>query len=177
MVYLLDADVFIQAKNTYYRFEFCPAFWDWIKRAHDRGAVYSVRKVRDQLLEGRDELSTWAMELPSSFFWEPGQVAKNGISRVGTWVDQADYDQHAKDKFIQDADHYLVGTALAEGCTVVTHEVPSPGGRKKIKIPDVCAEFEVKCITMFDLLQKEGARFVLDARADHIIPSPACSSG
>ena len=32
MVYLLDANVFIEAKNHYYRFEVCPAFWEWIER-------------------------------------------------------------------------------------------------------------------------------------------------
>ena len=26
--YLLDANVFIEAKNRYYGFDFCPAFWD-----------------------------------------------------------------------------------------------------------------------------------------------------
>jgi Domain of unknown function (DUF4411) len=29
MPYLLDSDVFIQAKNLHYSFDFCPAFWDW----------------------------------------------------------------------------------------------------------------------------------------------------
>ena len=28
--YLLDANVFIQAKNLHYGFDFCPAFWDWL---------------------------------------------------------------------------------------------------------------------------------------------------
>lgn len=31
MSYLLDANVFIQAKNLHYSFDFCPAFWDWLK--------------------------------------------------------------------------------------------------------------------------------------------------
>lgn len=30
MAYLLDANVFIQAKNLHYGFDFCPAFWDWL---------------------------------------------------------------------------------------------------------------------------------------------------
>ena len=29
MAYLLDANVFIQAKNLHYGLDFCPAFWDW----------------------------------------------------------------------------------------------------------------------------------------------------
>ena len=30
MAYLLDANVFIQAKNLHYGMDFCPAFWDWL---------------------------------------------------------------------------------------------------------------------------------------------------
>ena len=33
MAYLLDANVFIQAKNLHYGFDFCPAFWDWLVTA------------------------------------------------------------------------------------------------------------------------------------------------
>ena len=32
MTYLLDANIFIQAKNLYYNFDICPAFWDWLDR-------------------------------------------------------------------------------------------------------------------------------------------------
>jgi hypothetical protein len=30
MAYLLDANVFISAKNLHYGLNFCPAFWDWL---------------------------------------------------------------------------------------------------------------------------------------------------
>ena len=30
MAYLLDSNVFIEAKRLHYGFDFCPAFWDWI---------------------------------------------------------------------------------------------------------------------------------------------------
>ena len=30
MTYLLDANVFIQAKNIHYGLDFCPAFWGWL---------------------------------------------------------------------------------------------------------------------------------------------------
>ena len=30
MAYLLDANVFIAAKNLHYSLDFCPAFWDWL---------------------------------------------------------------------------------------------------------------------------------------------------
>lgn len=62
MAYLLDANVFIQAKNLHYGFDFCPAFWDWTVREHAHGKVYSVSQVGDELLAGDDELSEWATE-------------------------------------------------------------------------------------------------------------------
>jgi len=46
MPYLLDSNVFIQAKNLHYGFDFCPAFWDWIDRGHTAGVVYSIDSVR-----------------------------------------------------------------------------------------------------------------------------------
>ena len=58
--YLLDTNVFIQAKNLHYGFDFCPAFWDWLIVRNRKGNVASVEKVADELLTGRDELSAWA---------------------------------------------------------------------------------------------------------------------
>ena len=45
MAYLLDANVFIQAKNLHYGFDICPAFWDWLDQQHARGLVFSVSQV------------------------------------------------------------------------------------------------------------------------------------
>ena len=53
MGYLLDSNVFIQAKNLHYGFDFCPAFWDWLDDSHARGTVFSIDKVRDELNWGR----------------------------------------------------------------------------------------------------------------------------
>ena len=37
MSYLLDANVFMSAKNLHYGLDFCPAFWDWL--AHKGNAL------------------------------------------------------------------------------------------------------------------------------------------
>ena len=44
MAYLLDANVFISAKNLHYGFDFCPAFWDWITANNASGRIYSIRE-------------------------------------------------------------------------------------------------------------------------------------
>ena len=55
---------------------------------------------------------------------------------------------------------YLVAQAYAGQYTVVTHEIPSTSSRK-IKIPDVCIGLGIKCMTPYEVLKKERARFVL----------------
>ena len=89
MTYLLDSDVFIQAKNLHYGFDFCPAFWDWIDQAHLDGLVYSIRQVKNELSEGNDELSAWAAERPATFFLESDQILRPFLSQVSTWVDKS----------------------------------------------------------------------------------------
>lgn len=60
MTYLLDADVFIRAKNLHYGFDCCPPFWDWLIEQNRAGSVFSIEKVGDEVLAVDDELSAWA---------------------------------------------------------------------------------------------------------------------
>lgn len=158
MAYLLDADVFIQAKNLHYGFDFCPAFWDWLDDAHARGVVYSVEKVDDELVDG--DLRPWADEHGAGFFLPPDEAVLESLRQTAQWANAAGYEPTAVNTFLQVADYYLVAHALAYDHTVVTHEVPS-NSTKKIKIPDACIGIGVKCVTVFSMLRTERARFVL----------------
>ena len=160
MAYLLDADAFIRAKRLHYGFDFCPAFWDWLVAAHTDGKAFSVEKVGDELLAGGDELSDWAAERGDGFFLPPDQAAFPALRRVAAWASGRDYGALAIRTFLQVADYYLVAQALAGGHTVVTHEVPSASTRR-IKIPDVCIGLGIRCLTPFEMLRRERARFVL----------------
>jgi uncharacterized protein DUF4411 len=46
MAYLLDTDVFIQAKNLHYAFDVCPGFWSWLDRARHYRDGLQHRKGR-----------------------------------------------------------------------------------------------------------------------------------
>lgn len=58
MAYLLDSNVFIEAKQRYYGFDFHPVFWDWLVQANEDGTVYSIEKVMAELRTHEDELTT-----------------------------------------------------------------------------------------------------------------------
>ena len=86
MTYLLDANVFIQAKNLHYGFDFCPAFWDWLEHANAAGRVFSIEKVGDELLAGSDELSTWAKGRDDTFFLKPDATIVPSLRTVSAWA-------------------------------------------------------------------------------------------
>ena len=75
MAYLLDADVFIRAKNLHYGLDFCPAFWDWLVEHNASGTVFSVEQVGDKVQAVADELSEWAEARGADFFLRPDAAA------------------------------------------------------------------------------------------------------
>ncbi len=160
MSYLLDANVFIQAKNLHYGFEFCPAFWDWLIVAHRRGLVHSIEKVGDELSAGGDALAEWAEALGSAFFLRPDRRVAQSFPVVSAWIAGNGYSPAAQNTFLQVADYWLVSHAHAHGLVVVTHERAAPTPNR-IKIPNVCVGLDVKCMTPFEMLRFERARFVL----------------
>jgi hypothetical protein len=160
MPYVLDANVFIQAKNLHYGFDFCPAFWDWLQQAHAQGKVYSIVGVRTELLSGNDALASWANGTIAGSFFLPNERGLTSFPQVAAWVQSQSFDPAAISTFLQIADFSLTAIAKATGYTLVTHEVPAFSA-KKIKIPNACAGLGIECIQPYEMLKRERARFVL----------------
>ena len=158
--YLLDANVFIQAKNLHYGFDFCPAFWSWLIEQNGAGRVASIEKVQDELQAGADALSDWASQQGGEFFLAPDNALLPALARTSAWASSQGYEPAAVATFLQVADYWLVAHALAKQCVVVTHEVPAQTARK-IKIPNACLGFGIQCVSPYEMLRRERARFVL----------------
>jgi hypothetical protein len=164
MSYLLDANVFIAAKNLHYGLDFCPAFWDWLIQQNAAAQVFSIEKVGDEVQAVADELSDWASARGDGFFLEPDATVLPALAKVSAWANGQHYEMAAISAFLQVADYYLVSHAVAAGHTVVSHEVPS-ASKRKIKIPDACIGLRIKCMTPYEMLRRERARFVLGRSA------------
>lgn len=162
MTYLLDANVFVTAKNAHYGFDFVPGFWDWLIVNHSAGKICSIDKVGQELLRGHDELADWAKARPAGFFATspPARMTPSLIS-LASWASGTakDFKLSAVSEFLQSADYYLVAHAAAEGYVVVTHETPEPNSKKRVKIPDACRHLGVPYVNPFDMLRTEQARF------------------
>jgi hypothetical protein len=95
MAYLLDADVFIRAKNQHYGFDFCPAFWDWLIDANTRGIVYSIDRVENELIGLGDDLSDWARARGSGFFLPADNSLLPSLRKIAAWAGSQSYEQAA----------------------------------------------------------------------------------
>jgi hypothetical protein len=160
MAYLLDANVFIRQRTFTTASTFVRGFWDWLIQGNAAKRVFSIEKVGDEILAIADELADWANDRGDDFFLKPDTKLLGSLSVVSGWATSQSYEPAAVNTFLLLADYYLVGHALAHGHTVVTHEKASTS-TKKIKIPDACIGLGIKCMTPYEMLRTERARFIL----------------
>lgn len=162
MSYLLDANSYIQAKNTHYRMGFCPGFWDWLDSAYDAGKISSVALVYKELAHYGDELSEWAKGRPNHFLSVEDAGTQTAFAQIAAFVMDLPLPRKTeKLRFLDGADPWLIAKASATRQTVVTHEVLVPPTSQKIKIPNICQQFDVSYISAFDLLDTLNAKLVL----------------
>lgn len=161
-MHLLDANIFITAKNSYYGQDFVPGFWDWLGAEFESCGIRSVSAVREELLAQEDALSDWARTVPHGFWLEESDDDVVVLRELATWTMTGDprFRPEARTEFLASADYRLVAQAIAGSHTVVTHEVAQPEGRRKIKIPDVCAFFKVELREPFSLFQELGLHLI-----------------
>ena len=164
MSYLLDTNVFIEAKNRHYGFDFCLAFWEWLVKRNISQRVFSIDKVADEIAAGDDGLKAWAQKQGTGFFLMTDANFGAQFRKVSKWAGSQNYEQGAISTFLQVADYYLVAHALAGKCVAVIHELPSDSTRR-IKLPNICAGLDLRCINPYEMLRRENARFVLGRSA------------
>jgi len=158
--YLIDSNIFIEAKNVHYGFDFCPAFWDWWIEQNNAGKVVSIQQIADELKAKEDELTRWVGKQGTKFFLPPDESVYQAFNRVELWVKESGYTSDAVKEFLEGADCWLVAHALAYKDIVVTHEIPSDS-KKEIKIPTACKNFEQRSMSPYEMLRREGAQFIL----------------
>lgn len=176
MTYLLDTNVFIDAKARSYGMDFCPGFWDWLVIASASERVASIVQVLDEIQD--DELRDWLPALGDKFFRKHDKAVLGAMSAISQWVAGEKYMPAARSTFFAAADYHLIAHAMAGGHTVVTHEQieHTPA---RIKIPNVCIALGVDYARTDQMLRREKARFVLGgptASAESAIvtqPSPS----
>ena len=161
MKYLLDTNVFIQAWKVNYKPDCRPEFWDWLIQKNEEDKIYSIKELLNEMRRKNDDLAEWVVNLDNNFFIEMNSDVGSKRKVISEWIQTQEYTSAAVGRFNKDADSFLVAHALSTqgGFIVVTQEKPEDS-KNKIKIPNVCDNFGIGCMTTQDLLQNEKAPFV-----------------
>lgn len=156
-VYLLDSNVFIEAKRRYYAFDIAPAFWQALIRLAADGEVKSIDRVKNEINRGKDDLSIWVNgEFLDAFATTDNPDVLAVYGNIIAWSQkQIQFSDAAKAEFarLDNADAWVVAYAATYEYIVVTHEEFKRDARQRIPIPNVCLEFGVRYIDTFQLLR------------------------
>jgi predicted nucleic acid-binding protein len=161
-IYLLDANVFIEAAHRYYAFDIAPAFWDNLVAHASNGRIQSIDRIKRQLEVGKDDLARWIKDgnLGDAFADTGNADVIQSFSALMAWVQaNAQFMDAAKARFANDPDGWLVAFARVKGYIVVTHETPRPEARSRVPIPNVCLAFGVRFMDTFEMLRALGVKF------------------
>lgn len=161
-MYLLDSNTYIQAKNFHYQMGFCPAYWDWLDQQYQLSHIASITTVYDELASGDDELANWIKQRKAQFLSVTNDAIQDKFAEIAQHVAglNGKKPEHIGN-FLSKADPWLIATASTLGATIVTHEVLDPPNSTKVKIPNICTDFDVPYITTFQLLNELRAQFIL----------------
>lgn len=160
LVYLLDANVFMEAARRYYAFDIAPRFWERLIEDAESGHVHSIDRVKEEIDRGKDTLKEWANGIFHEWFQPTGHDdVVQAYRQVMIWVqEQSQFTDAAKAEFASAADGWLIAYAKARGCVIVTLEQFDANVRRKIPIPNVCQAFSIQYIDTFQMLRALGAQ-------------------
>lgn len=162
-VFVVDSNILIQAKNSYYAFDVCRGFWNSLVRNTSEGRVVTIQGVVDEILVGSDELSEWVdSKFPNDGIKdESDSSTQQSYAAIIDWVESStQFTRAAKDEYARVADGWLIAFAHAHGYTIVTHEVHDPNIKRRVPIPNVCNRFDVPYINTFQMLRVLSVSFI-----------------
>ena len=87
----------------------------------------------------------------------------NVLTSLGTVRDYVlgnNYEPSTIDTFLLIANYFLIAHALTGSYDVVSHKI-APNSGRRIKISSVCIGLGIRCVTPFEILRLERARFIL----------------
>lgn len=155
-MYLLDANVLIDASRDYYPLDRVPEFWDWILELAANHTVKVPAEIYDEVSSGNDDLAEWMKrEEVKEVLLLDEHVSATAVRRAvedGYASDLTDVEIESLGR-----DPFLIAYAVvAVGVrTIVTTERSKPSrSRANRHIPDVCDTLGLPKMDTFRLIRE-----------------------
>lgn len=152
MLYLLDANVLIDANRDYYSLERVPEFWEWLENGGVNDRIKIPLEVYEEVRDGDDELADWTKQeqIKRALLLQE----EVDVSLVSYATDQGYASDLTDDEVVKiGRDPFLVAYALKdrENRCIVTTEVSKPRrSRANRHLPDVCRDLGVGFCNTFE---------------------------
>lgn len=156
MLFLLDANVLIDADRDYYPLARVPEFWDWLQFQGEQGRVRIPIEIYEEIVDGDGELVEWLKRpearsaLVLSEESDPARVSE--VVAVGYAPDLTD------DELVRvGRDPFLIAyatVAVEERCVVTTESSRPSRQRANRHVPDVCIANGVHYCNTFELTRR-----------------------
>jgi len=156
MIYLLDANVLIDANRDYYPMSRVPEFWDWVVHTAAEGLVKIPVEIYDEIKEGHDDLADWVNSsyVRSVLLFD----ADPDVSLVDYVVKTAYASDITDDELVKlGRDPFLLAYALTspQEFRIVTTEVSKPSRtRANRHLPDAARILGIVTQTTFQFLRE-----------------------
>jgi len=155
LLYLLDANVLIDANRDYYPIKRVPEFWEWLEDAGENGNAKVPFEVYEEISGGSDALANWAKQdsIKTALLFQE-EVDVSSVSYVIDDGYASDLTDDEVEKIGRDP--FLIAYALRDsgGRCVVTTEVSKPRRRRANRhLPDVCNTLGVRCCNTFEFVR------------------------
>ena len=160
-LFVLDANVFIGAHRRYYALDLCPGFWECLIHYCEESRLWSIDRVRDEILVKPDQLSEWVKQAPQNLFVSTAEESViHAFVEMNEWVQEnSRFQPQAIEEFARVADGWLAAYAKVNNAVVVTHEVFRRDRDDKVPLPNVCKQFGVKYCNTFAMLRRLDVHF------------------
>jgi len=158
LVYLLDANVLIDANRDYYPIGRVDEFWEWLVYQGEQGHAKIPQEIYEEIKEGKsekDELALWAKNEQTEHALKLGEEVKIDFVRK---VTEEGYAQDLSDIEVEEIgrDPFLIAYALVNPSErfVVTTEVSKPKRKRANRhVPDVCDQLGIQHCNTYEFLK------------------------
>ena len=152
MLYLLDANVLIDANRDYYPIGRVPEFWDWLVARATQQEVKIPLEILEEILAGRDDdLTRWLNDNRDALLLE-----ENVDEALVAQVTDQGYAPDLTEEEIERVgrDPFLIAYALGGAArTVVTTEASKPSKQRANRhVPDVCDALDVPHCNTYEFI-------------------------
>ena len=158
--YVVDANILISAYRDQYPPDLFPGFWDFMAHQVAEGRVLIIDRVRAEITSPT-ELVQWVDKASSGAFVSTvSQPVAATYGEMAEWIQEnPQFLPAAVEEFARGADGWLAAFALVTAAVVVTNEVFLPDVRRRVPLPNLCQQFNIRHCNMIEMLRGLDTKF------------------